>query len=73
MKKKIKRKGNKEVKMRSSTLNFRPQNTDMMLSNFSIDEIFSFTCKCLLVKFPNNTDEFEIEEYLNEYLQKKPK
>lgn len=73
LKKRLKGKLDGTVKMRSSTINFRPQNTDLMLTNFSIDQIYNFTSKCLMIKFPKDTDEFDIEEYITSYLKRSAK
>jgi hypothetical protein len=63
----------KNKKSRSTTLNFRPQNTELMLYSFSVDEIFAFSAKCQFIEFPIDIDDLEIEEFLNKYLEKKKK
>lgn len=73
MKKRMKRRSDKTVKMRSSTLNFRPQNVELELARFSADAIYAFSSECVMVKFPKDLDDFEIEEHLSTYLQKKKK
>jgi hypothetical protein len=71
MKKRIKNKTNNTIKMRSSLVDFRPRNTDILFENFSIDEIYNFSCKCLMIKFPVEIDDFEIEDHLSNYIKKK--
>lgn len=71
LKKKMREK--EDDKLRSTTVNFRPHTTDIMIENFSMDEVFSFNSKCIMIKFPKDIDELKIEDFLCEYLEKKSK
>lgn len=53
---------------RSTALNFRPQNTELALYTFSVDEVFAYFSDCRLVMFALDVDDFAIEEHLDAHI-----
>jgi hypothetical protein len=57
-------------KIRSTNLNFRPQNTELSFQAISIEQIFSFFSKCRMLEFPLETDDLQIDEFIDQHIQK---
>jgi hypothetical protein len=73
LKKKIQAKRAKKKEKRAETVNFKHQETNLMVTTFSIDEIYSFTSICLMIKFPISVPDKEITQYLTDYINKAAK
>lgn len=72
LKKRVKWKRKKDV-LRSETTSFKHQETNLMLQTFSVEDIYSFSSACSMLKFPLAVADKSISQYLNEYLAKTSK
>lgn len=73
LKRKIRSKKSRISMIRTDTTDFRPQQTTLMIPSFSVDEIYSFSSPCSMVKFPLSLSDAEVPHFLNSHLESRGK